>query len=1078
MSSVLAGPSTRSTLHLLVALAVLGQLGCLFGCDGAVLPPAPPVPTEVPGPVEVVALAGADLAVMQGDLVVLDAHASRALVGEVDLSWSQREGSAVLLTNPSAPNPSFIAPLAPARLVFQLAAEVNGIVDVDEVTVEVTDQAPAVRAAGFLELAGDDSAQPGEDVSFDIRLLGAGSATLSPTMRCHDDDSGAIRVEDLHLLATLPASLPCVIVIDAEDDGGRSLARAARVFWPSGTAIPPAPIVHVPAVAATGDTIDITLHGATGTSSVASADGQLPPTPLFGTEARVTLPRHPGHAIVAIESRLANASSGVQHLPFAFSSLVGSALPTPIPSPELVVAPGERFRITRPVGPAVATTATWGLRQVIGPAAAMVPGDGTVFIAPATSGVLLFHASLDDGRSATRPQSVRVVVREQRINAPPTLPRVADLFVEPGADFVLDGSLVSDETGYIERITFSQDENDEETLLPNAVTVEALRLTAGAHGSRYHLRMVVRDEGGMETVGVVVITVENAGPFVDPVTGNDVSGNGTQNAPFASIAAAIEVAKRHRFPTLRLATGVHRPLEGFVPPGLGLEGGWSRTEGAWRATGGQTVVPVGDDGVELSQGTFRDLTLQLSSAPIEVLGPAVLDAVEISSQARALEIRGSVELVDSLVYGEVLCREGSIALRRTEVTSAAASPALRASNCQVTLGAGSAARGAVSPVAEISGGTLIVERTAIVSLIAPKEPGEATTLQLSDAYARIEGAIDCSAESSSGARAIAGVASVIDVAGGSLTVVAGDRATTLVVDGGRLTVAAGHVASRTLGRSEAIVGRGAPLLILNSTILASGGAAAAITSAGDLWAEDLRVTAEGSGSAEGLLAKNANLLVGSLHVLGGTAARGVGATECLLRGVRVIVEGPLAEAVSTTAGATLVQTQLRAIGAQAIGVRAGTLTARSTLLVASGEDSAAGIVTSADLVQTTAVATAVGLDVGSAELILKNTALAAAVPLRSQAAPWRRATHVAFLTAEPFLLAGTLIRRAEDLVGCLGCIVTDPLAIDATGHLAAGDNPLVDAGDDDLDVDLDIDGDPIPWGDRPDIGCDERVPDA
>ena len=67
------------------------------------------------------------------------------------------------------------------------------------------------------------------------------------------------------------------------------------------------------------------------------------------------------------------------------------------------------------------------------------------------------------------------------------------------------------------------------------------------------------------------------------------------------------------------------------------------------------MVPVGDDGVELSQGTFRDLTLQLSSAPIEVLGPAVLDAVEISSQARALEIRGSVELVDSLVYGEVLC---------------------------------------------------------------------------------------------------------------------------------------------------------------------------------------------------------------------------------------------------------------------------------------------------------------------------------------------------------------------------------------------------------------------------------------
>jgi len=46
--------------------------------------------------------------------------------------------------------------------------------------------------------------------------------------------------------------------------------------------------------------------------------------------------------------------------------------------------------------------------------------------------------------------------------------------------------------------------------------------------------------------------------------------------------------------------------------------------------------------------------------------------------------------------------------------------------------------------------------------------------------------------------------------------------------------------------------------------------------------------------------------------------------------------------------------------------------------------------------------------------------------------------------------------------------------VDASGHLTAGANALVDAGDPEDSAADDIDGEVRPLGGAPDIGCDER----
>ena len=96
------------------------------------------------------------------------------------------------------------------------------------------------------------------------------------------------------------------------------------------------------------------------------------------------------------------------------------------------------------------------------------------------------------------------------------------------------------------------------------------------------------------------------------------------------------------------------------------------------------------------------------------------------------------------------------------------------------------------------------------------------------------------------------------------------------------------------------------------------------------------------------------------------------------------------------------------------------------------------------------------------------------------AAPWTRATSLAFRTGTTFAIArGAPASSQADLdsLGCDICLIVEVSAfVDDTGHLTAGDNPLVDAGDLVLSLPDDIDGDVRPQGPLPDVGCDERVP--
>src|SRR5690606_27954852 len=102
---------------------------------------------------------------------------------------------------------------------------------------------------------------------------------------------------------------------------------------------------------------------------------------------------------------------------------------------------------------------------------------------------------------------------------------------------------------------------------------------------------------------------------------------------------------------------------------------------------------------------------------------------------------------------------------------------------------------------------------------------------------------------------------------------------------------------------------------------------------------------------------------------------------------------------------------------------------------------------------------------------------------RTSAAPEPAlASHLAILAERPWVDPLGGVSATAGQLGAAGCFSCFPLAdarIDESGHLLDDeDHPLVDRGAADYAVASDIDGELVPFGALPDIGCDERTPPA
>lgn len=1104
-------------------------MGAVVALVCAACPQHPPLPEADAGPPAgiggVVAVAGADLAVLEGSRVQLAGEGTRSLSGTPRLSWSQVAGEPVLLTNPSSTLPSFVAPLAPAVLGFELRAETTDDVSADRVTVVISSDVGDGPA--FLLVPGDMIAEPGGSHTFNVGVAGtpAGAVTLTATV-CR---GASAVVTGSDVTVTLPDTLPCGVVIDGIDENGRGLAPATRVFWPAGTALPGETRLSAAPFPEPGGAAWLSFaDDAAAQASAWAADGATDGLLGLGEGDLIAfnVPRRRARLAFAGEARLGSTSGGVRVAFIEVTDGAGNVAPRASGGNDRVVQPNARFRID--------TTGSFDLdgddlavrvTQMLGDAATPLEATG-VFLAPTTAGTLLFHVVADDGTVESPPDPVRVVVSPEAENLRPTVPLAPRRFVAPGQTFSVDGSVAEDpDSGVLSSITVRQLVDDPVILLDEPVELLAT-LVAGAAGDTYHFEVTAFDDQGLGGTGMQEVVVEEAGPFVDPARGDDSTGTGTAAAPFRSIEGALVTAINHELAELVLAEGDHDPTDVVLPRGLSLRGGVHFDGSGYVAGGAETMVPVVGTGLVVTDAGVSMVRLRLldDEAAVQVAGsgsladctieqadgvtggPLIIEeranvvmeqcvvrsalaagdgraAVSVAADAALRVVGGSIVSGDGDIATTIRCDHGTLVLEGGSVTGGALADdarAIDAQRCNVELVGATVVGGAGLVVVGLAATNSVVtvdEGSAVTAANGISDAATAVLLLGANGSALLGGNLSAADD---GIDATA--ASAVECSEGALALA---RAT---------ITAAGE-------NARGVVLHGTSMTATDSTVTLAGASTVAfdLTSADDVLLT--RVTADATGGLQGDAAFVAltdclitgvdaacNVPNGFVAVSGGalSASSVDGAAALVARGATlrdtvVTANGATAEAVSLANAASLMErTVVAAAGADGVGVaHAGSLTVSSSFVTATGLVAvrSAGPLT---LRNATVVSNDDGVAVeAGGSLVTVSSAIFGDPSLRTLGAPpWISASATAFDDVGTYLVVGAeqvVTEQRLTELGCADCLVVPASLIDGTGHLTVGANALVDAGDRDQSATDDLDGDQRPLGAAPDVGCDERL---
>ena len=617
-----------------VAMLALAAAACPTSVDTPITEPEPSSEPE-PEPVttDVMALAGPDLEALEGTRVVLHAEASRALQGDVTYTWTQLEGPAVLLTNASSAAPAFIAPLAPATLRFRLTVNADyGATHDDDVIVRIVDDAPAPP---FFVVAGSDVVVDGSTAMVPLTVRGARVADLSweATVLCGASATAQVGTDSTgpHLLVDLATNAPaCPVVVDARDVDGVFGARVGVVVWPEGQALSLPTQLRANTALVSPDGVlqfdTVPSVGADDALRVWSADGRA----LNWGDDGVTAPAERTTLLFAGERRTGAASGGVAYLEVEVRDVDSNGAPVAHAGPDRVVAPGSFFSLdTRLSMDPDGDDLELVVDQVIGPNAIVVDEQLSTFQAPDETGIALFHVRAFDGNVYSPPDAVRVTIAEDGGGVPPVVNLPPVLYTVPHQAFVVDGSDAQDpDSGFVDRIVIQQDQDDDVILLPEPAEAASVELTAGSDGDVYHFRVSAFDQEGLSGFVDVEVIVEQAGPYVDPIRGSP-EGDGTVDAPFATLNRAVEVASRHRFSTLFLASGDHAVFTEALPPGLSLVGGVTFDGAAYAEGGARSVLPTAGFTVDAAHLSALRLRMVEADARLRLHGMATLVRVDV-----------------------------------------------------------------------------------------------------------------------------------------------------------------------------------------------------------------------------------------------------------------------------------------------------------------------------------------------------------------------------------------------------------------------------------------------------------------
>jgi hypothetical protein len=845
-----------------VRLAVASLLLFVAGCSVEFLSTTPSNPGVPTAPAEVIALAGPDLVVLEGSRVVLAGGASRALLGDPELAWSQREGPLVTLSNPSSPSPTFVAPLGPARLVFSLEAAADDLRDLDEVVVQVVPGPDDLSLPTVVALPADRVAALDEVVRFESPWTGAGAPLVS--VRCptlSPEPLGRLEGGTL-VIEVAPRALPCPVVVedvrdDVEGDAGPVAGRAVVILWPEGTTTTAATRARAPGAVDPGADVTIDLDAG---AQAFVVDGTPLALEAGDRTVRFTAPPRPGRLTLVAETRQGPAGGGTRVIAIEVGAGDGNTAPVVDGGPDLRVRPGARFRIAPQASDDDGDATVVDIRQVLGLPAARADGGVDVLVAPDSTTIetLLFHVVAWDGVAESAPEPVRVVVDPAAENLPPLLSLAPELYVTPGSTFVIDGTSARDpDAGLVVSWRIAQSVDDAVQLLPTPAETPSVALVAGAAGERYRFLVSVVDDGGLEASAGIEVIVEEAGPFVDPLRGAD-DADGTPARPFRAVSEALVTAARHRFPALRLVESAAPIAVPILPDGLGLDGGWRFDDVAddYVAAGGRTAVVLDDD--------------------LPGFGGVRIASVEVVGGPPRLRLQRRVDLADVVIADDILldvaddarvvCDGGDVhdveVAGTVEFVATAVRGGLRVTGGVVDLRAGSRVGG--------------LERDVAVDLVGGTLRGEAA--------AEIDGAVV-------GLRIGPGAVAVI----AGTVAVAGDAAVAVEVAGGTL-----QLDGAVLGAT----GAGATGILVRSGTV--GGATDLSVSGGDV----------GGVVASAPLGA---VLSGHLRVVGDVAAVGVRGPDVALERLRLEVEAPTATGVDAGV-ATLRSTLIDVDGIDAGGV--------------------------------------------------------------------------------------------------------------------------------------------------------------